>query len=185
MASDYIARHITQIDSGTCRKTNCWAAVGAYLVDSGTRGKKRPTPMEFRAAAGRLKGCPPGGLGDIILGCKRFGVKATLLLDVPRTQMRRRLSSNKSNKVYAIPFDWEVWPDEKKCAGDYDGYHSDAIIPGINKKKLIRSMDPLCTRIRWVKRSDIIDAAIEYNNEHYGQRRDTVDMVYVTVPKAR
>jgi hypothetical protein len=182
MASDYIAKHIRQLDGSRCQSTNCWAATGAYLVRSATRGKKRPTPMEFRAAAGRLKGCPPGGLGDIILGCKRFGVKATLLLDVNRKQMRRRFSSKASTRVYAVPFDWEVWPDDKKCAGDYDGYHSAAVIPGLNKRKSIRTMDPLCTKLRWVRRGDIIDSAIEYNDEHYGQKRGTVDMVYVTVP---
>lgn len=183
MASDYIAKHITQIDSGKCKHTNCWAATGAYLVDSGTRGKKRPTPMEFRARAGALKGCRTGGLGDLIVGCQRYGVKVTLLTDVTRASIRRRFSSKKSHKVYGVPFDWEEWTDEKKCAGDYDGYHMAAIIPGANDKKSIRSMDSLCKRIRWVRRKDIIDAAIEYNNEHFGQKRDTIDMVVVTVPK--
>jgi hypothetical protein len=183
MASDYIADHITQINSGKCAHTNCWASVGAYLVDSGTRGKKRPTPMEFRKKAGALRDCRTGGLGDLIVGCQKYGVKITLLTDLNRTQLRRRFTSNKSTKVYGVPFDWEHWPDEKKCAGDYDGYHMTAVIPGINKKKNIRTMDPLCNKLRWVRRGDIIDQAIEYNNEHYGEKKDTVDLVMVNVPK--
>ena len=184
MASDYIADHITQIDSGKCRFTNCWAAVGAYLVDSGTRGKKRPTPMEFRKAAGAMRGCRTGGLGDIIVGCQRYGVRVTLKTDVNRATLSRWFASRKSERVYAGAADWEVWPDDKKCAGDYDGYHATAIVPGLNQQKNVRTMDPLCSKLRWVRKGDIIDALFEYNDEHPGQKRNTADVLYVRVPKA-
>ena len=183
MASDYRSPHVTQIDSGKCRRTNCWAAVGAYLVRSATRGRKRPTPMQFRKAAGALKDCRTGGLGDIVVGCAKYGVNAKLLLDVPRDKASAKFSSNKSTKVYAVPFDWEVWPLIDKCAGDYDGYHMAALVPGLNKKTEIRTMDPLCNRHRWVKRKRIMNSAIEYNNEHFGQKKNTIDMVVVNVPK--
>lgn len=185
MASDYIHPHISQLNSGPCSHTNCWAATGAYLVASATRGKVTPTPHQFRKAAGRVKGCPPGGLGDIIVGCAKYGVKARLLLDLPRKELRRRLSNNKAEKVYAIPFDWEAWPDHEKGLIDYSGYHSAAVIPGTNKRKSIRTMDPLYTRrkVNWVRRGDIIDAAIQYNDEHYGQKKGTVDCVVVSVRK--
>lgn len=181
MASDYIAKPITQLDSGACRKTNCWAAVGAYLVDSGTRGRKRPTPAQFRKAAG-VHTCRAGGLGDVITGCARYGVKVRLRSDLSRQEMRWRFSRNKAEKVYAVAFDFDAWPDDKKCI-PYDGYHMVAVIPGKNRRKSIRTMDPLCRRIRWVRRGHIINAALEYNDEHDGQTPNTADVLEVKVPK--
>ena len=178
MASDYIAKHVTQLNSGACRKTNCWAAVGAYLVDSGTRGRKRPTPAQFRKKAGAST-CRTGGLGDIIRGCKAYGVKAKFLARRDRKELRWRFSSNKAEKVYALAFDFDTWPDDKKCI-QYQGYHAVAIIPGTNKRKAIRSSDPLCRRLRWVRRGDVIDAAVEYAREHGHSK---VDLVQVLVPK--
>lgn len=178
MASDHIADHISQLGSGKCRKTNCWAACGAYLVASATRSKKTPTPAQFRKAAG-VTTCRTGGLGDIIRGCKAYGVRAKFLARRDRKELRWRFSSNKANKVYAAAFDFEVWPDDKQVI-DYDGYHAVCVIPGINKRKSIRTMDPLNTRIRWVRRGAIIDSALEYAREHGHSK---VDLVQVEVPE--
>jgi hypothetical protein len=178
MASDYIAAHITQLNSGTCARTNCWCAVGAYLVDSGTRGRKRPTPAQFRKKAG-VTTCRTGGLGDIIRGCKAYGVKATMLAKRNRKELRWRFSRNKSEKVYALAFDFDAWPISKQCVR-YSGYHAVAVVPGINKRKSVRTMDPLCRKLRWVLRGSIIDAAQEYAREH-GHKN--VDLIAVNVPR--
>ena len=175
----YLAKHITQLNSGKCRRTNCWAAVGAYLVDMGTRGCKRPTPAQFRRKAG-VTTCRTGGLGDVLRGLAAYGVDAKLVKDRTRAQLRYRFSrKGEPRKVYALAFDFEAWPEDKQCVR-YDGYHMVAVISGLNKRKRVRTMDPLCDRIRWVKRGDVIDAAKQYAREH-GQRR--VDMVEVKVPK--
>jgi len=109
-------------------------------------------------------------------------VKCVLLEDVSRDSARKRFANKNSKRVYGVPFDWERWDDAKKCAGDYDGYHMSCVIPGMNKNKAIRTMDPLCSRIKWVRRNKIVAAAIEYNDEHVGETKGTIDMVYVVVP---
>jgi hypothetical protein len=175
----YVAKHVTQADGSRCQWTNCWAAVGAYLVRSGTRGRKKPTPMQFRKAAGAMKGCRTGGLGDLIVGCQKYGVKVTLLTDVTRANARRRLLKADSTKVYAFATDFDAWPVAYRCQANFDGYHMVAAVPW---KPSPRMSDPLCKKLKKVPVKVVLNAAIEYNNEH-GQKRNTIDMVVVTVPK--
>jgi hypothetical protein len=167
MPSKYVAPAIPQKDGSACQFTNCWAAVGAYLVKSGTRGRKDPTPMQFRAAAGALAGCRTGGLGDLLTGCQRMGVRATLLLDVPKATARTRFLAQSSTKVYAIATDFEV-------------YHMVAVVPW-RERGQTKAMDPLCNRLNLVDVDAVLRAAIEYEDDH-GQRHGTIDMVVVSVP---
>jgi hypothetical protein len=180
MPSKYVAPAIPQKDGSACQFTNCWCAVGAYLVKSGTRGRKDPTPMEFRAAAGALAGCRTGGLGDLVTGCRRMGVRATLLLDVPKATARTRFLAQSSTKVYGLATDFEVWPDRENCQPDFDGYHMVAVVPW-REKGQTKAMDPLCSRLNLVDVDAVLRAAIEYEDDH-GQRHGTIDMVVVSVP---
>ncbi len=184
----YTPRHVTQADGSSCQWTNCWAATGAWLVNAGTRGKKKPTPMQFRKAARAMKGCRTGGYGDLILGLSVFGVKARFLNDVPVKDVRKRLRNTKSNKVYAMASDWSRWPDIDKCRGDYDGYHMAGLLPGNRRDKKgraeTRTNDPLCNRLRYVRTRGLMRAGEEYNREH-GGRRGTIDLVVVTVPERK
>ena len=185
MAKKYVPRHVTQADGSRCQWTNCWAATGAWLVDGGTLGKHKPTPMEFRAAARALKGCRPGGYGDLIAGLAHFGVKAILLDDISIPAAKKRLRNDNGRKLYAMASDWSRWPDVDKCRGDYDGYHMAGLVPGkkvVKGKAEIRTNDPLCNRMRWVRMSGIVRAGEEYNREHGGKPR-TMDLLVISVPK--
>jgi hypothetical protein len=182
----YVPKHVTQADGSDCQWTNCWAATGAWLIDGGTRGRKKPTPMQFRKAARAMKGCRTGGYGDLILGLAAFGVKARLLSDVPIKEARKRLRNASSRKLYAMASDWSRWPDVDKCRGDYDGYHMAGLAPGRKTDKKgraeTRTNDPLCSRLRFVRTLGVLRAGEEYNREHYG-KKGTVDLLVITVPR--
>jgi hypothetical protein len=151
--------------------------------------------MEFRARAGALKGCRTGGLGDIMRGLSAYGVKYRFLPDQTRAQASKRMSNAKSDKVFAIETDFGAWPTKAKCdyGKDFDGYHMVGVAPGAvtpkkgtNKgKTFLRTMDPLkCRKLKLVRRRGVLNAAIEYNNEHV-EVPNTIDMLAVVTRPRR
>ena len=161
-----------------CEHTNCWAAVGAWMVRGATRGKRKPSPMAFRRKAGALRGCRTGGLGDIMRGLSAYGIRFRMLHDVPKANARKRWASKTSTKLYAVETDFDRWPSDKKC-GPYSGYHMIGLAPGLNKRKAVRTMDPnRCRKLKWVPVSDVLASALEYNREHH-ERPGTIDMLAI------
>jgi len=184
MTKRYSPSYVGQNDGSRCQWTNCWCATGAMMLDAATRGRRRVSPMQFRKRAGALKGCRTGGLGDIMRGLAAYGVKSRMAVDVPRAKARTRLASKTSTKVYAVETDFDAWPTRSKCdfGKDFDGYHMCLLLPGAQQKRgkpHIRVGDPLmCGRLKWVRLKGVLNAAIEYNNEH-AEKRDTIDMLWV------
>ena len=52
MSKRYTPQHVHQDDGSPCQWLQCWCAVGAWLVAGATRGRKTPTPTQFRRRAG-------------------------------------------------------------------------------------------------------------------------------------
>lgn len=177
----FIYPHMGQMDGSKCEHTNCWATVGAYLVASATRGRVTPTPMEFREKANALRGCRPGGLGDIMLGLTKYKVKHTLLSGVSPRSLKLRFLNEKAEKVYAVPTDFEAWPEHEKCQPGYDGYHMVAVVPWRANGKDTKVMDPLCSHLKLVNADAVIRAANEYDNDHAGDPRWSPDVVVVDI----
>ncbi len=185
----YVPKHVTQVDGSNSQWQNCWAAVGAWLTRGATRSKRRPTPTRFRRWAVK----PPktaGGLADIQRGlqAKRLWKHALLKSDIPRADLRERLLA-RSGRLYAAETDFEVYPDKDSCQPGFtekeNAYHMIGIVAGEGEGEHageVRVMDPLCRRMRWVDVDGVVDAIVQYNDEHTGEKKGTADLIVLTVP---
>ena len=179
----YEPEHVTQADGSESEWFNCWAAVGAWQVDGISGGRCKPSPTWFRHKAGR----PPkttGGLGDIITGISSIGGwdECKFISDMTAEWFKRRLRT-KTGVLVAVATSFEVWPDGKNCQPNFDGYHMIGVVCGADELDRVKVMDPLCNRYRWVKVRDVTKAALHYNNEHFGQEKDTIDVVLAFPPR--
>lgn len=183
----YVPAHVPQMDGSKCETTNCWAAVGAWGVDGLTGGDRTPKPTWFRFKA-KAQDCRPGGLGDIIRGLANMGLwrskTARYVVDMTPARLRRRLRT-RTGALVCVETDFEVWPEYKNCQPGFDGYHMVGVICGRDDEDRVRVMDPLCKEqgYRWVKVEAIVRAAVQYNNEHAGEARNTVDGIVLFPPK--
>ena len=183
----YVPEFVTQRDGSPCWTTQCWAAVGAWLTDGASRGRKSPTPTQFRIRAGKGGACQPGGMADWIRGLMAFEVwaRGKARYDVPSEEVRRLLLQ-RSGKLMALETDFEDWPESSVCQPDFNdrenAYHGIGVIcgegTGANKGK-VRVMQPLCMGYRWVLVSEVMQAANTYNREHR-EVPGTLDFVIVT-----
>jgi len=199
----FIPKHKTQVDGSVCQWTNCWCTVGAWCSASANRNKPNPDPSEFRKWA-RRPDCQTGGLGDIARGLSRKNLwsrtvtsggkkrkNARYLNDRTRKQLRALFTAKPKGggKVFAAESEFNVWPVKDRCSKSFgnkaNAYHMIGIVPGTGKGKnkgKVRVMDPLCKRYRWVDVDVVIKAIVTYNNEHYGERLNTADLIVVNVP---
>jgi len=185
----YVPRHVTQADGSPSQWTNCWAAVGAWLARGATRSQRRPTPSRFRRWARKPEGTT-GGLADIERGLRAKGLwdRAVLKSDVPAEKIRERFL-DRSGKLYAVETDFEVYPDKDSCQPGFtdldDAYHMIGVVAGEGEGEHageVRVMDPLCRNFRWVDVDGVVDAIIQYNDEHSGEQSGTADLIVVSPP---
>lgn len=184
----YLPKPVAQMDGSKCEHFNCWAATGSWLADGSSSGDRAPEPTFFRFKA--MKGgdeCSTGGLADMERGLKNMDLwhHARYIPNVPRETLRRMLM-RRTGYLVAMETSFEAWPDRDKCQPGYDGYHSVGVVCGAGKTAKtrgdVRTMDPLCKDYRWTDVDGVIAAAIQYNNEHSGEIRSTVDII-VLIPR--
>lgn len=184
----YTPKPIPQLDGSRSQSKNCWAAVGAWLADGASKGRKRLKPEVFRQKS-KKPANTTGGLADLARGLTTMKLwqRGRYRNDLTRRQMRRRFSA-KSRKLYGAESDFKAYPPLKKCQPGFNGYHAIGIKPGLGAKskgraKKVRVMNPLCKRWTWVNVDRVIDAIISYNNKHSGEKKNTADLIVVDVPK--
>lgn len=165
VVSLYVPDPVYQLDGSPCQGSNCWAAVGAWQMDGQSEGEQTPTPTRFREMAGETE-CGGGNLYDIQTGFMRQG-RSYAVRSFTGAELRAILSQE-DRRLVAIPTDYKVWPDDKKCDDpSFDGYHMVGIIPGLLRYGQLRVMNPLCSipgasreaRYQKVKLDDVMAAA--------------------------
>lgn len=181
----YIPTHVTQKDGSLCQWKNCWAAVGAWLVDGATRGDTRPTPETFRGHSKQAgDDCTTGGLGSISTGMLTLGIAVRRWNDVSLEDARQMIAKPRSRRLYAFETDFIEWPEDLKCQTDFDGAHMVGVAPSTYAAATdtIRTMDPLCTVMKRVPIEAVLACAAAYNHRH-GGTIETVDILSVLVPE--
>lgn len=178
MVDRYLPDHVTQRGTDPCQWEHCWAAVGAWLTDGASGGKRTPDPVRFCALA-RKDPCENGGLSDMIRGLETAGQKYVYRADVPKDEVRRILRS-RTGKLVALEIDMDSWP-----ASNGDAYHSIGVVCGIGTGKFagkVKTMDPAEDNYRHRDLDGVLTAALEYNAEHH-ERPGTIDVLIVTPPR--
>lgn len=185
----YVPEPVYQLDGSPCQGSNCWAAVGAWQMAGQSEGEQTPTPTRFRELAGERE-CGGGNLYDIQTGFQRSG-RAYAVRSFTGAELRAILTTE-DRRLFAIPTDYNVWPDDKKCdSPEFDGYHMVGIIPGILRYEQLRVMNPLCSvpgasreaRYQKVKLDDVM-AAARAVAKATGQPAGTIRVGIVWRPKA-
>lgn len=185
----YVPDPIYQLDGSPCQGSNCWAAVGSWQMDGQSEGEQVPTPTRLRAMAG-VDDCSGGNLYDIQTAFQRTE-RPYAVRSFTGAELRAILTSE-DRRLFAIPTDYKVWPDDKKCdSPDFDGYHMIGVIPGILRYSQLRVMNPLCSvpgasreaRYQKVKLDDIM-AAARAVAKATGQPAGTIRVGIVWRPKA-
>lgn len=174
----YVPEHVTQDDGSQCQWEHCWAAVGAWLTDGVSGGKRQPDPIRFCALA-RKSPCDNGGLSDMMRGLSNAGLRFRYRADVPKAAVRRLLLARTGHLV-ALEIDMDSWP-----VSNGDAYHSVGVICGQGtgqRKGKVRTMDPAEHEYRWRDVDGVIAAAAEYNREHH-ETLGTIDVLVITPPK--
>lgn len=181
----YQPAHVTQQDGSKCRGSNCWAAVGAWLLRAATSGVASVSPTAFRSMAGggsgsvASPGCRSGFEADLVKGLATVSVKAAIVrLD---RRAARRVLSHERRAVYAMATDYELWPEGKDClVQDFDGNHMVGVIGG----KPAQVMNPLCDEYQGIGLEALLDSATKFSVEHGRSGLVWLVRAFREVPKA-
>ena len=182
----YVPRAFSQVDrSDPCWRTSCWAAVGAWLTNAATRGRRRPDMEWFRDRAG-VSHCATGGLDDIRAGLQAIRYKqrtawewgaGRVHRDLTGEELRDRLEKD-TGRLFWLATEFDGWDDNASLCqpgynnpADGDSYHSIGVVAGLgtgpNKNK-VRILNPLCQTLKWVPVTTVVRAAVRYAKEHQG-----------------
>lgn len=108
----FIPHHVRQEDGSQCQWSNCWAAVGAWILSGVSRAQIDDTPTQFRASVptGMTPPCRGGTLDDIVSGLNANGKPSNQGLHT-RVELKSALASADSTKLFAMPTDFASWPN--------------------------------------------------------------------------
>jgi hypothetical protein len=176
----YVPKHVTQDDGSIGAWEHCWAAVGAWLADGASAGKRTPEPTGFCRFA-RKDPRDNGGISDVMRGLTNMGLRYLYKPDVPKADLRRVLMSP-TGKLVMLEIDMDSWPESNG-----DAYHSVGVICGGGtgqNRGNVRTMDPAEHHYEWRDVDGVIAAAMEYNREHH-ETPGTIDALFVLPPQEK